>query len=202
MNGSDALKLSVARAQLGTALSLFIRDEDPVSVHTLACSACELLADMAVVRGVKSVSLYVSQDYTRQEIAGARGLYWNAFKHFFENDRKAERDDSSIKTRFSDETNDWVLFQGWSDLAQFGRPTPVEGQVLTLWFFAQYPELNAPNLFAAGQSLFPFTSETSRAERKRALALVCAEWKKNPDLLKDLKTDLEPLVASGASQTA
>ena len=49
-------KLEVARRQLGTAFDLFIRDRDPVSVHSLACGAGEILDILAEQTGTEPFS--------------------------------------------------------------------------------------------------------------------------------------------------
>ena len=36
-------KIEAARRQLGTALALYLKDQDPVSVHCLAGAGCELI---------------------------------------------------------------------------------------------------------------------------------------------------------------
>ena len=41
------IKLEIVRAQLGTALHLFILDSDPYSVHALACAASEVVEGLA-----------------------------------------------------------------------------------------------------------------------------------------------------------
>ena len=50
------LKLKVARAQLATALDLFIRDKDPYSVQCLACGGGEVLDELAALKGAVPLS--------------------------------------------------------------------------------------------------------------------------------------------------
>ena len=45
------LKIECARRQLGTALDLYLRDLDPVSVHCLANGGCELIQFHAAKAG-------------------------------------------------------------------------------------------------------------------------------------------------------
>lgn len=44
-------KLSVAKGQLVTALDLFMRDKDPISVHCLACGGGEVIEGLAETQG-------------------------------------------------------------------------------------------------------------------------------------------------------
>jgi len=43
---SKLSKLNVAKRQLETAIKLYFNDNDPVSIHTLACAAREILSDL------------------------------------------------------------------------------------------------------------------------------------------------------------
>jgi hypothetical protein len=44
-------KVEVSRQQLGTALSLFLDDQDAVSVHTLACAGGEIAEHLTRIAG-------------------------------------------------------------------------------------------------------------------------------------------------------
>jgi len=44
-------KLESARRQLETAVKLYFNDIDPVSIHTLACAAQEILAELNTKKG-------------------------------------------------------------------------------------------------------------------------------------------------------
>jgi hypothetical protein len=46
------LKCKVARSQLVTALDLFLRDKDPISVQCLACGGARLSPQLRFLRGV------------------------------------------------------------------------------------------------------------------------------------------------------
>ena len=53
------LKIECARRQLGTALHLYLRDLDPVSVHCLANGGCELIEFYAKKAGAKPFVLHI-----------------------------------------------------------------------------------------------------------------------------------------------
>ncbi len=48
-------KLEAAERQLVTAVRLFVKGEDPISIHTLMAAAYEVLRDLGKARGVKSI---------------------------------------------------------------------------------------------------------------------------------------------------
>jgi hypothetical protein len=48
-NSATLTKLDIARHQLGSALDLFIRDRDAVSVQCLACGGVELMEGIATL---------------------------------------------------------------------------------------------------------------------------------------------------------
>ena len=98
------LKLKVARAQLATALDLFIRDKDPYSVQCLACGGGEVLDELAALKGAVPLSKLMLQtypDYNEAKLRGVRNLYWNAFKHLMNRDGVL-RDDEKLLARFDD----------------------------------------------------------------------------------------------------
>ncbi|WSG96600.1 hypothetical protein U8P76_06885 [Rhizobium johnstonii] len=56
-----SIKIQIARAQLGTALDLFIRDRDPYSVHSLACGGSEIVEGLAKEADLPSISTHILQ---------------------------------------------------------------------------------------------------------------------------------------------
>ena len=80
-------KLDAARSQLQTAIRLWFADDDPISIHTLACAACQILHDIHVHRG--GMSLLFNSIFVK----GHRHAEWNhvvrAHMNFF---KHADRD--------------------------------------------------------------------------------------------------------------
>jgi hypothetical protein len=77
-------KAEVARRQLGTALDMFLRGLDPVSVHCLAVGRGEIaewLAETAGAEVFTSHVLVTLPHLTISDIKGVRRKHWNAFKH-------------------------------------------------------------------------------------------------------------------------
>src|SRR5260370_534581 len=77
-------KLNVARHQLGTALDLFIRDRDPISVQCLACGGGELIEQIATLNNLRPFSTHILETMPDIDIKKNRLLqrrYCNAFKN-------------------------------------------------------------------------------------------------------------------------
>ena len=81
-------KLDAACRQLDTAISLWFNDGDTVSIHTLACSAHQIVHDINKQRGNPALlhggliydSLKIRDEYRREANRLLKGAY-NFFKH-------------------------------------------------------------------------------------------------------------------------
>jgi len=194
------LKVQLARAQLGTALDLYIRDKDPVSVHVLACGGCELIEGIAEKAGHSTLSTHILETHPDIDMKGIRLLrnqYWNAMKHFYAHDRKTERDDYELMASFSDSQNDMPLFMGWFDYVQVTGKLPIAVQVFQVWWYALYEEKLVEDADKrAIRSLFPDIADKDRAEQKRRLRRAIEKYRDRSDLLQDPRTERDPLSAS------
>src|SRR5271168_58161 len=107
MNYVEVVKLRVARAQLATALDLFIRDRDPVPVQCLACGGGDVVEALANLSGIAPFSSIVFEENPDLDVPKWRGIrnqYWNAFKHL--RDRKGFlREDEELLKNFDDTHN-------------------------------------------------------------------------------------------------
>lgn len=190
-------KLDAARRQLGTALSLFIDDLDPVSVHCLACGGGELAEHMVKRSGGSAFvdhAMEVDPELDERSVARLRNKYWNAFKHA-KTRSGLERADDVLLEGFSDEQNDHSLLVGWLDLGEAMGCMPIEAQVFQVWYFALYPEKLAPEFNPeAILGLFPDLKTRDRGSRKRELRRVIDVWRKNAEVMNDSKTDGRPLI--------
>lgn len=76
-------KFDVACSQLDTAILLWFSEGDPVSIHTLACSAYQIIDDINHRNRGKELiydSLVIKDEYRREYIAKIKADY-NFFKH-------------------------------------------------------------------------------------------------------------------------
>jgi hypothetical protein len=191
------LKVRLARAQLGSALDLYIRDKDPFPVHSLACGGCELIEGFAQTAGISTLSTHVLEAHPDIDIAKIRKLrnqYWNAMKHFYARDLKSERDDHDLMESFSDSQNDTPLFMGWFDYVQVTGKLPIAVQVFQVWWYSVYEDKLAPGVERdAIRSVFPNMFGQERAEQKRRLRRAIERYRSRRDITEDPRTEHLPL---------
>lgn len=186
-------KISAARAQLVTALDLFVRDKDPVSVQCLACGGGEIMEGLAEASGAAPFALHILKiqpEMDRKALRRVRNQYWNAFKHFYELNNKVPRDDAVLLAQFSDVTNDAALFVGWEDYSRVQRRLPVAAQVFQVWWFALNEEKITAGLEVV-RTAFPDIRQQPRAEQKRRLRRSIEKWRKDRALLADPATEID-----------
>lgn len=100
-------KLEVAQRQLETAVCLYFDDGDPVSIHTLAAAASEIIngvckAAGSPVRTMRDRALdYIRPEY-QDEVRRALSMSQNFFKH-------ADRDSEGVLDFGSDEADARLL---------------------------------------------------------------------------------------------
>jgi hypothetical protein len=194
------LKIECARRQLGTALDLYLRDRDPVSVHCLVNGGCELIEFYAKKAGAQPFVSHILQTQPHLDIKALRKVqrqYWNAFKHALERHGRAEREDHELLSSFTDEQNDAALFIGWFDYAQATKMMPIEAQVHQIWWIALHPDKldpNHANALPGIEKFFPRLRERSRAKQKRMLKKVIERARTDKKLMRDPKTDARPLI--------
>jgi hypothetical protein len=105
------LKIESARRQLGTALALYLKDLDPVSVHCPANGGCELIEYYVKKAGAEPFTSHILKTYPDLDIKNLRRIqrkYWTAFKHATHQHSGEERKDDEVLTTFNDEKNDHV----------------------------------------------------------------------------------------------
>mgnify|MGYP006961056724 CR=1 FL=1 len=192
-----SVKIQIARAQLGTALDLFIRDKDPYSVHALACGGSEIVEGLAKEAALPSISTHIMQtmpEIDQRKLKRLRNQHWNALKHFYEQDGKTVRDDEALMTDFTDQANDAVLFGGWLDYLLVTKKMPVEAQVFQVWWFATNPKsMNPAADPSPWQTIFPQIDTQPRNEQKRRLRRAIEKWRNSKEILVDPRTELGPL---------
>jgi hypothetical protein len=189
-------KLNVARHQLGTALDLFIRDRDPIAVQCLACGGGELIDSIASAHDIRTFSTHMLETVPDLDISKLRRLqrqYWNAFKHMNERDGKP-RDDVETLAAFDDTKNDAALFVGWWDYYAVTGRLPLPVQVFQIWWYA----LNEEKLADASdldtiRKTFPAITSCDRTEQKRRLRRTVEKHRKDAAVLKDTRTEVNPL---------
>jgi len=190
--------LQIARSQLGTALDLFIRDKDPISVHALACGGSEIVEGLATDAKLSTLSTHILEtfpDVDMRKIRALRNQYWNAIKHYHRHDNVTARDDEALMADFSDRANDAPLFMGWLDYVLLTERLPVEVQVFQVWWYATNEDKMNPDADPTPyRSLFPGIGTVGRFEQKRRLRRAVEKYRRNREILADKRTEKGPLV--------
>ena len=169
------LKAEAARRQLGTALALHLRDQNPFSVHVLASGGAELAEGLAEEAGRKLIRDFTLASWpgvTEKIYYERKKYYVNAMKHFRDRNGRVRDDDEALST-FSENNNDVILWDGWSNLVFAGYASPIEAHVFVAWFLTLSPEKfpadeNAQCFLRHLQREFPAVHERSRPRQKES----------------------------------
>ncbi len=126
-------KLDAAKRQLETAIRLYFRDEDPVSIHTLACAAYNVIRDVNREQGgcllIKDefVAVYVKPGHER-EVRNKLNEAENFFKH-------ADRDHLE-RIEFDPDASAFIIWDATRGYFRIAREWSPLFQVFNLWFVA------------------------------------------------------------------
>ena len=204
MNSTKLDKAEVARRQLGAALALFLQDQDPVSVHVLACSGGEVAEGLAKEAGgitfrsmrEQAEPALVGKDYTN-----LKSLTYNALKHYRRPKWQggAVRDDTETMASFTDQNNREALFIGWWDFKFAGLLAPIEAEIFSNWFLAIHPETlplsdEAAEFVAKADRDFGPLVGIEPWRQKRRLIQTIRRWRNDPQMRRDAGLDLRPLI--------
>lgn len=193
-------KLEIARRQLGTALSLHLAEQDPVSVHCLACGGCEIAEQLALDTGdvvLRNFTLKSRPGMSEADHKALRNQFWNAFKHAKER-KGASRNDDELMSRFSASENDVRLFTGWLDYSMVAKLLPIEAKVFNTWFLALDLTKFAPDVdqgfVAEIEREFPGLGDLPPDQQRQMLRHSIEKWRSSPVLLASKSTDHRPLI--------
>jgi hypothetical protein len=132
-------KLDCARRQLELAIELFFLERDPVSIHTLAGAARQLLQDINKHRGGKPLMTEIEAlkgiviPGKEEEVSRLFRKAENFFKH-------ADRDPEAT-IDFSPEINELVLWEASAKYHEFTSETTPPMGAINIWFQVGHPEL-------------------------------------------------------------
>lgn len=187
-------KLTVARAQLVTALDMFVRNKDPVSIQCLACGGGEITEALAEGQGEESFVSFIISDQPhmdRKQIRKVKNQYWNAFKHATTHKGMA-REDDELLAQFSDLNNDVALFLGWWDYIVIQKRLPIAAQVFQAWWFALNEDKVAPDAdLSMVRTAFPDIRRQPRTEQKRRLRRSIEKYRNNREIISDPATEVD-----------
>jgi hypothetical protein len=132
-------KLQVACRQLETAVSLYFMGGDPVSIHTLAAAAYNVLADVsAKYGGVPMLKRLVERlDPERaRDLRHRLNEAGNFFKH-------ADRD-ADLQYQFNPEISEFLMLESCEKYMEMTRQQPPMLAAFRAWFVLHHAEVIPP----------------------------------------------------------
>lgn len=136
-------KLHVAKNQVDEAIRLFFERRDPISVHTLACAAHQVLFDLSM------------EDHpSARFVSGLKGPYgappdltkrWYALLNKAANFFKHADKDSSEELEFDPKHTSGFLLDCTFMIEQLGDEMSEECSVFREWHFLKYPDMLMPS---------------------------------------------------------
>jgi hypothetical protein len=184
--------LLVARSQLLTAIDLFFNDRDPVSVHSLADNAREILESLCRLAAVEPISELLLRDHPnkpKKNIYAALNLYRNCFRQVAKTweERKGEQ---AILNQFDDTKNECLLYVCVEDYLRLRGSLPFPMQVLHAWFCAVHADLIGSVCSRRKfLNLTPEFSRMTRYQQKRAALGVLQQSCDDPQILANPRTE-------------
>ena len=144
METMTVTKLECAKRQLECAIRLFFENDDPVSIHTLACAAYQLLFDINTHRGGRP--MWVKDRYLKSKPDGTSKLL-NEPENFF---KHANRDpDGSLE--FDPIKTEAYIVDACRTYTELTSDKPLLSDCFRAWFTCHDPvEL----VFSPGKSHF------------------------------------------------
>ncbi len=135
MGKEKVKKLDAAKRQLDTAIELWFNDGDPISIHTLSCSAHQIVHDINKKTGWRDLvydTLIIKDEYRKQWIAKMKGTY-NFLKH-------ADRDGTD-SIELDPATNEFFILFTCFGLELLGEKSNIARAAFTLYQMLLRPEI-------------------------------------------------------------
>jgi hypothetical protein len=129
------LKFDAGRRQLKMAIRLWFQDDDPVSIHTLAAAAYEILHNLSRLKGGTDLlfdSKAIREDYRKDFIKRIKSTS-QFFKH-------ADRDPDGT-AELSTLDTEVLLIYSMIALSRMGKKLSMEENAMLLWLSFSNPEI-------------------------------------------------------------
>jgi hypothetical protein len=128
-------KMDAAKRQLRTAIRLWFKDSDPVSIHTLAAAAHEIIHTLYRRKGLND--LIFDSARIKDEFRGEWAKSIKKAPTFF----KHAQHDPDGEIEFNAALNHLLMFILCAGLHRMGEPEGLEEMALTRWLLVHEPEL-------------------------------------------------------------
>jgi hypothetical protein len=129
-------KLEASRRQLETAIVLFFKGGDPVSIHTLATAAAEVIRDLNTACGGKPMAFDLPSNLVKPAYRSSLLRKLREAQNFF---KHADQDPEAI-LEFNTELSVFILFDAIEKYCELSGETPPIIKVFSLWFRSRWPE--------------------------------------------------------------
>ena len=127
-------KLQASKKQLETAIQLYFNYNDPISTHTLACAAYEILSDINKTQNGSPMLLdgYLIKDEYKQKYRKMIKDPQNFFKH-------ADKDPDAILD-FNPDVSTFFIYEGISKYQEISGQVSALFRIFRGWYCAQNAE--------------------------------------------------------------
>jgi len=159
----DITKLSAAQSQLSTAIWLYFEDRDPVSIHTLATAAGEIIDHLCKSRGVQSTRHQLREAIKpekRKEVFDKLDAARNFFKH-----ASWKKPDQTLEG-FNDDRNLFAILFGVIGLLSMTEET-LETMFFRSWITIVLPDLIVNPPSPEQVAIFGDIRNQPRSEQKK-----------------------------------
>ncbi|MFH0940290.1 MAG: hypothetical protein V1840_00350 [Candidatus Omnitrophota bacterium] len=116
----DISKLDAAKRQLDTAINLYFKDADPISIHTLTAAAHQILMDISKPEEIRSFMKDVALSIIRKDKVKEYLFMINEAENFF---KHAERDQRAL-LEFTPEQTEFLLLDAVEMYMQITKEMP------------------------------------------------------------------------------
>lgn len=161
----NVTKLSAARSQLIEAINLFFEERDPVSIHTLASAALQILNDHVSADEIWKTDLLLHYDsiYIKEDMRKLWNKRINEAKNFF---KHADKDlkDGKISIEFETNLNELIILEAIRCLKiiegnNFINST--EFIIFTSWYTIKHPDLFSQEIQTMISNFSPLSDSLS-----------------------------------------
>ena len=163
-------KLDAAKRQLDTAITLFFKQADSVSIHTLTAAAHQVLRDIGKIENIKSIikdSGFIRKEYEKEYLTIISEAE-NFFKH-------ANKDSHKL-LKFNPEQTESLLFDAVEMYMQIAKEMPEDMSIYRVWFLANHSEI--------------VSLETKREIERKGLSIKNFQSKTKLDFFRSMKDAL------------
>ncbi len=125
-------KLDAAERQLKEAIRLVVENRDPISTHTLACAAHQILYDLAQKNGIASNIKDIVPNRKKRDWFNILNTPYNFFRH--------ANKDSDKKITFNPTISHFFILDATYLYQNLNNKLFYEGALFRIWFSKYYPD--------------------------------------------------------------